>query len=104
MVTQHPRGDPELEMETGPSDFTTLGALGLGKFHMGSEGDVRCSVVQVTSQEETREDNTEAVDGQGHLFTSSALIKAGHREVPGLCVGPPRGSIVLSAQGPGLGH
>lgn len=55
------------------------------------KGEVRCSEVQVTSQEESREDNMEAVDGQGHLSTKTALTKAGHREGPGLWVGPLEG-------------
>ena len=44
----------------------------------------------------------EAVDGQGHLFTRTALTKAGQRSARPVG-GPPRGSIVLSAQSPGLG-
>ena len=59
-----------------------------GGFIRALKGEVRCSEVQVTSQEESREDNMEAVDGQGRLFTKTALTKAGHREGPGLWVGP----------------
>ena len=62
-----------------------------GGFIWALKGDVRRSEVQVTSQEESRENNTEAVDGQGHLFTRTAVTKAGHREVPGLWVGPLEG-------------
>lgn len=40
----------------------------------------------------------EAVDGQGHLFTKTALTKAGPREVPGPCVGPLEGLLSFSAQ------
>ena len=59
-----------------------------GGFIRALKGEVRCSEVQVTSQEESREDNMEAVDGQGRLFTKTALTKASHREGPGLWVGP----------------
>ena len=72
-----------------------------GGFRWALKGEVRLSEVQGTSQEESGEDTMEAVDGRGHLFTETALTKAGHREGPGLWVAP-RGLIVLSAQGPGL--
>ena len=38
MVTQHPEVTQSWSRNPGLSDSTTLGALGLGRFHMGSEG------------------------------------------------------------------
>lgn len=103
MVTQHPEVTQSWRWNPGPSDFTTLGALGLGRFHMGSEGrrKMLCSPGHIPRGKQGRQHGGSGWPGtplhkdcsnQGRSQRSARPVR-----------GPPRGSIVLSAQGPGLG-